>query len=176
MSNKKQVDEEFKLVYDTYFENINRFCNVKLKNRNEAQDCIQECFTVYYKRLLQGEKIENPGAYLYKIADNIVNSQFRRDKKQMNFVDINDLREELYVENMPDYSNLDYDMVAEKIIKELNTKEKELYELRYINKKSLEEISQTLNISFTAVAQRLFRLREKVKKIVNEEMKGDGLF
>lgn len=176
MSNKKQVDEEFKLVYDTYFENITRFCKVKLKNRNEAQDCVQECFTVYYNRLLQGEKIENAGAYLYKIADNVVNSQFRRDKKQMNLVDIDELREELYVENTADYSNLDYDTVAEKIINELNIKEKEIYELRYIHKKSLEEISQTLNISFTAVAQRLFRLREKVKKIVNEEMKGEELF
>ncbi len=176
MANKKQVDEQFKLAFNTYFDNISRFCNVKLKNRNEAQDCAQECFTIFYKKLLQGVDVENTGAYLYKIADNLVNAQFRKYKKMLNMVPLDELNEEPCIDAFSDYSDLDYDVLTEKIIDRLNDKEKQLYQLRYIENKSLAELSEILEISFTAVAQRLFRLREKVREFVEQEMKGEILF
>jgi RNA polymerase sigma factor (sigma-70 family) len=86
------------------------------------------------------------------------------------------LSEKIYIEDISDYSGIDYDKIAEKTIAKLNDKEKQLYELRYIENKSLAELSEILEVSFTAVAQRLFRLREKVKEIAEEEMKGEVLF
>lgn len=161
--------------YDTYYEKIARFCNIKLKNRNEAEDCVQECFMVYYKRILSGEEIGNTSAFLYKIADNLIKTQWKQDKKANNIIPLDEVAETLVADEVYDYGNIDYDLCAEKIIKVLDEKERLLYQLKYIDRKSLAEIAKELNISFDATAKRLSRLRQKVKAMVEEEMKGEDL-
>lgn len=161
--------------YDTYYEKIARFCNIKLKNRNEAEDCVQECFMVYYKRILSGEEIGNTSAFLYKIADNLIKTQWKQDKKANNIIPLDEVAETLVADEVYDYGNIDYDLCAKKIIKVLDEKERLLYQLKYIDRKSLAEIAKELNISFDATAKRLSRLRQKVKAMVEEEMKGEDL-
>ncbi|MBE6800868.1 MAG: sigma-70 family RNA polymerase sigma factor [Ruminococcaceae bacterium] len=175
MQNKKRADELLRQSYDTYYEKIARFCNIKLKNRNEAEDCVQECFMVYYKRILSGEEIGNTGAFLYKIADNLIKTQWRQDKKANNIVSLDELAETLAVNEVYNYGNIDYDSCAEKIIGILDEKEQCLYKLKYTDQKSIAEIAEELNISFDAAAKRLSRLRQKVKSMVEEEMKGEDL-
>ena len=130
---------------------------------------------VYYKRILSGEEIGNTIAYLYKIADNLVKTQWRQDKKANNIIPLDDLAETLATNEVYDYSNIDYDFCAEKIIKILDEKEQYLYKLKYTDQKSIAEIAEELNISFDATAKRLSRLRQKVKEMVEEEMKGEDL-
>ena len=175
MQNKKRADEQLRRAYDTYYEKIARFCNIKLKNRNEAEDCVQECFMVYYKRILSGEEIGNTGAFLYKIADNLVKTQWRQDKKANNILPLDDLAESLSATEVIDCSNIDFDSCAERIINILDEKEQFLYKLKYTDQKSIAEIAEELNISFDATAKRLSRLRQKVKEMVEEEMKGEDL-
>lgn len=162
-------------AYDTYSEKIARFCNIKLKNRVEAEDCVQECFTVYYKRVLRGEEIENTGAFLYKIADNLIKAQWRQDKKANNIVPLEDLAETLASSEIVDCSHIDFDACAEKIVSVLDEKEQKLYRMKYVERKSIAEIAEELNISFDATAKRLSRLRQKVREMVAEEMKGEDL-
>ena len=175
MQNKKWADQLLRQAYDTYYEKIARFCNIKLKNRNEAEDCVQECFMVYYKRILSGEEIGNTGAFLYKIADNLIKTQWRQDKKANNIVSLDELAERLSATEVIDCSNIDFDSFAEKIISILDEKEQLIYKLKYTDEKSIAEIAEELNISFDAAAKRLSRLRQKVKEMVAEEMKGEDL-
>lgn len=175
MQNKKRADEQLRQAYDTYYEKIARFCNIKLKNRNEAEDCVQECFMVYYKRILHGEKIENTGAFLYKIADNLVKSQWRQDKKANNIIPLDELAETLAADEVYNFSDIDYDALAERIIENLDEKEQYLYKIKYTDQKSIAEIAEELNISFDAAAKRLSRLRKKVKELIEKEMKGEDL-
>ena len=175
MQNKKRADEQLRRAYDTYYEKIARFCNIKLKNRNEAEDCVQECFMVYYKRILSGEEIGNISAFLYKIADNLVKTQWRQDKKANNIIPLDDLAETLAANEVYDCSEIDYDDLAGRIIEILDEKEQNLYRLKYTKQKSIAEIAEELNISFDATAKRLSRLRQKVKEMVEEEMKGEDL-
>lgn len=175
MQTKKQADAVFRDAYDTYFEKIARFCGIKLKQRTEAQDCVQECFVVYYKAILRGEKIENTGAYLYKIADNLIKAQYRADKKTLNTVPIDELSEVLADDLKYDCSNFDFDLYAKKIISALDEKERNLYDLKYVHKLSIDEIAKELGISFEAAAKRLSRMRQKVKMIIKEKMEGDEL-
>ena len=130
---------------------------------------------VYYKRILTGEEIVNTGAFLYKIADNLVKTQWKQDKKANNIIPLDEVAETLTTNEIYDYSNIDYDSCAERIIKILDEKEQQLYKLKYTEKKSIAEIAEELNISFDATAKRLSRLRQKVKAMVEEEMKGEDL-
>lgn len=175
MNNKKQADEILRQTYATYSEKIGRYCNIKLKNRSEADDCVQECFMIFYRRILSGEKIENAGAFLYKIADNIIKSQWRQDKKMNNIVPLDEVSETVAVPETVDCGYIDFDLYAKKIVKALDEKEQTVYKLKYVDGRSIAEISEELNISFDAVAKRLSRMRQKVKKIIAEETKGDEL-
>lgn len=175
MQNKKWADRLLRQAYDTYYEKIARFCNIKLKNRTEAEDCVQECFVVYYKRILSGEEIVNTGAFLYKIADNLVKTQWRQDKKANDVISLDEVAETLATDEVNNYSDIDYDALAEKIIENLDEKEQYLYKLKYTDKKSIAEIAEELNISFDATAKRLSRLRQKVKELIEKEMKGEDL-
>ena len=172
MQNKKQADLKLKEAYDTYFEKIARFCNVKLKNRTEAQDCVQDCFMVYYKLLLRGENVQNVGAFLYKTADNLVKVQFRQDKKANNTVSIDELSQTLAATEVIDCSHIDFEALAEKIISVLDEKEQCLYRQKYVDEMSITEIAQEWEISFDAAAKRLSRMRQKVKDLIAQEMKG----
>jgi len=128
---------------------------------------------VYYKRILSGEEIGNTGAFLYKIADNLIKTQWRQDKKANNIVSLDELAESLSATEVIDCSNIDFDSFAEKIISILDEKEQLIYKLKYTDEKSIAEIAEELNISFDAAAKRLSRLRQKVKEMVAEEMKGE---
>lgn len=130
---------------------------------------------VYYKRILSGEEIGNTSAFLYKIADNLIKTQWRQDKKANNIIPLDDLAETLVTEESYDYGNIDYEACAEKIIEILDEKEKKLYRLKYTEQKSIAEIAEELNISFDATAKRLSRLRQKVKELIEKEMKGEDL-
>ena len=175
MSSKKNADEILRQTYSTYSEKIGRYCNIKLKNRSEADDCVQECFMVFYRRILRGENIENAGAFLYKIADNLIKSQWRQDKKRNNIISLDEVSETVAVPGTVECTDIDFDWYAEKIIKALDEKEQTIYKLKYVDGKSIADISRELNISFDAVAKRLSRLRQKVRQIIAEETEGDDL-
>ena len=61
---------------------------------------------------------------------------------------------------------IDYDMFAKMLIDFLSDEEKELYNLRYVQKISVEEISEKIGISRPAASMRLMRLRNKIKDMV----------
>lgn len=172
MSNKRIASEKLDRDYKLYYSNLQRFCNLKLKNQDQTDDCVQECFYILYKHYLKNEDIKNVAGFLYKIADNLIKAQFRQNQKAEKIIPIDTLVETLAVEDEADYSNLDYDSLAEKIVSELNSKEQELYKLKYIENKSIKEISKELNTSFDAIAKRLSRLRFKVKEIIKIQFEG----
>ena len=76
------------------------------------------------------------------------------------------------MEEVTDYSNIDYDLLAEKLVSELKENEQEIYKLKYIENKSIKEIASELNLSFDVVAKRLSRLRQKVKELIKIQFEG----
>lgn len=145
---------------------------LKLKNQDQTDDCVQECFYILYKHYLKNEDIKNVAGFLYKVADNLIKAQWRENKKQENIVPIDTLVDTLATEDITDYSNLDYDSLAEILVSELNEKEQAIYKLKYIENKSIKEIAEELNLSFDVVAKRLSRLRQKVKEIIKIQFEG----
>ena len=78
----------------------------------------------------------------------------------------------LITEDITDYSDFDYDLLAEKLVSEFNVNEQEIYKLKYIENKTIKEIGEELNLSFDVVAKRLSRLRQKVKEIIKIQFEG----
>lgn len=74
----------FKLLFDTYFDAIRSFIFYKCGNTDMASDMAQELFMkVWEKRKLIND--DNLKALLYKMANEIVISSFRKEMSRNNF-------------------------------------------------------------------------------------------
>lgn len=171
MSKKQTANEKLQQDYNHYFINLQRFCMVKLKNQEQAEDCVQQSFLILYEHYMKDEDIKNVAGFLYKIADNLIKTQWRENQRAEKTVQIETLSD-IISSNRDEYSDTDYDALAEKLLQTLSDNEKELYKLKYIDNKSIEEISEELKINYQAVAKRLSRLRQKVKELITEYFEG----
>lgn len=162
--NDKTVSE----CYEKYFQSIYKYCRVRLGEFSQhAEDCVQDAFLVFYNKLRDGETVEQPRAFLYRTADNFVKRTVEScRRRQSRTVDIEEAAEKIAAppESVPD--DFDYDECARILIERLTAEERILYDLKYIQRKSLKEISETLNITPTATAKRTSRLRSRIKGLI----------
>ena len=70
MSEKKRADALLQECYELYRIKLFNYCLSRLDgSREAADDCVQEVFIVFYNKILEGERFENPRAFLYRTAD-----------------------------------------------------------------------------------------------------------
>lgn len=172
VSKKQIANAKLERDYGLYFANLQRFCLVKLKNQDQADDLVQECFYILYEHYMKDEDIKNVAGFLYKIADNLIKAQWRENQKAEKMVQIDEVSD-IIPARTDEYSDIDYDLLAERLLKTLSENERELYKLKYIDNKSLDEISTELCMNYQATAKRLSRLRQKVKDLITEYFEGD---
>lgn len=169
MSNRRKANALLQECYGEYRVKLFSYCLSRLDgSREAADDCVQEAFIVFYKKLLDGEDFENPRAFLYRTADNFVKRQRQNSaKKALHEVPLDEARdsavESEYFELL---EILDYEECAKRLIERLDSDEQQLYEMRYQQKASVESIAQTLGISRPAASMRLIRMRNKIKDMV----------
>lgn len=76
MNNPK---EKFEQIYDLYIDKIYRFVSVKVNSQEIAEDLTSEAFLRFWQTIKSNRMdIENPQAFLYKIARNLVVDHYRQ--------------------------------------------------------------------------------------------------
>lgn len=164
---KKEIQDRFTQIYNEYKSPIYKMCLVKLKDKDNAEDCMQNAFMVLYKKMLNSEEIKNPRAFLYKTAGNFVFKCFDEKAKNNNrIVPITDYEDKLVDEQSKIDSNIDYELLNRQLNAVLTPDERQLLKYKYVYDFTIEETAKRLNISKTAAAKRLQRLREKIKNSV----------
>jgi RNA polymerase sigma-70 factor, ECF subfamily len=118
-------------------------------------DVMQETYLRVYKKINKNNDIKVLENYMYIIAKN---ESFRINKKEKKYIGL--LNEQQ--ENLNEENDVFEDIIN--IIIALPGKYKQVAELFYINKLSLLEISNQLEISVGAIKSRLFRSRNMVIK------------
>jgi len=81
----KNLRKIFSKIYDRYIDKIYRFIFFKVNSQEIAQDLTSETFLKGWESFKNGTKIENPQAYLYKTARNLV-IDFYREKGKVQIV------------------------------------------------------------------------------------------
>ena len=75
-------NEQFSIIYDQYIEKIYRFVYLKVNSQEIAEDITSKVFLNSWESYQkQPEKIKNTGAFLYKIARNMVTDHYREKGK-----------------------------------------------------------------------------------------------
>lgn len=81
--------KEFSRIYDNYIGKIYRFIFLKVSSEEVAQDLSSETFTKGWEKF-KFESIDNPSAFLYRIAHNLVIDHYRQ-KGRTQYVQVDNL-------------------------------------------------------------------------------------
>ncbi len=96
MANLRKI---FSKIYDRYIDKIYRFIFLKVSSQEIAQDLTSETFLKGWESFKNGTKIENPQAFLYRIARNLVIDHYREKGRAQivsaEYVSIVDPREDV---------------------------------------------------------------------------------
>ena len=165
---KQKADALLTEAYEKYNTQLIKFCYTKLlEDKTVADDIAQEAMLVYYKRMLKGEEFEKPLAFLYQTAHNLCkNANKKATKQAMRTVPLENATDVAAQEENSRARELDYDEIKEKLLEKLSEQELMLYQLKYVENRSLKEISEMMDISPNAVAKRTQRLRSVIKELV----------
>lgn len=179
---KAYADEQLEKAFDLYSKSLERFCYSRLGEAHEySRDCVQDTYCLFYSKLLNGEEFQNPRAFLYKTANNMVlkakEKYFKNAKRTKSLDEAEGIAinvEDEYEQKSDD--SVDIEKAKQVLISQLNDSEIKLYQMKYVEQKSLKEISSVLGIPPTTVAMRISRLRTKIKELIkptlNEIKKG----
>jgi len=151
----------FSKIYDKYIDKIYRFIFFKVNSQEIAEDLTSETFLKGWKAF-QGQEIENPSAFLYQIARNLIVDHYR-EKGNASFVSVENIQ---VVDplNLEERTLLNSDMETIKVeLANLRDDYREIIVLRYINEFSFSEIAKILDKSEEASRIQLHRALKSLK-------------
>jgi RNA polymerase sigma factor (sigma-70 family) len=157
--------QKFEQIYQEHAPLVNRTAWGVLLNREDAEDVLQ---TVFLKLLRSGfppEFQKNPKAYLYRAAVNVSLDILRSRRRHP----VHQLSDAERVEARSS-ANSSFDEEMHQwlcgAMAQLPMEYSEVLVLRHLKKMRTAEIAETLGVSRTAVAVRLFRARARLKKLL----------
>jgi RNA polymerase sigma-70 factor (ECF subfamily) len=137
-------DQEMITIYRDNVEKIYRFFFYKVLDRETAEDLTSTTFLTFAKKSVS-EKVDSPKSYLFGIAKNIFLT-FLKGKYKAKIESIDDEAFEDIVDETvelgPERKDI-FDMLQE-LLPQVPSKQREVLSLRFIEKLSIEEISQRL--------------------------------
>ncbi len=165
--------KKFGNLYDKHVDEIYRFIFLKVSTREIAQDITAETFRKGWQVFKKNPKIDNPRAYLYKIARNLVIDHYRTKKQHITDQEIiNELED--HSKNLQEKASEAKDMAQ---VKEAMEKLKDSYQdiiiYKYLEEMSNSEIARIMDKSEGAVRVTAHRainaLEKEVEKLKNKD-------
>lgn len=152
-------------VIQFYADMVYRIAFTYSQNKSDSEDIVQEVFMRYLQSIPQFESEEHRKAWIIRVTinycKNLVASSWKR-KVSLLAVDLDHRKYQIHT------NKTDYDDVYEAISK-LKQTDRILVHLFYYEDYSIDEIAQMLNLKVSAVKTRLFRVRRKLKDILEGE-------
>ncbi len=175
---------EIARLVDTYSTNIYRLALKMLANPQDAEDVLQNTFLKAIQALSKFEGRSSLSTWLYRIAVNESLMLIRRRKSEIDIASKteDDEESELLLTQFTDWCCLpESELMSseaqgylDEAIQELSEKLRLVFILRDIEKLSITETSETLEISESAVKLRLLRARLQLREMLSKYY-GEGV-
>ena len=160
---------QFEDICRENYSKIYNYILARTGNRETAEDITQEVFLIAYRKGGDFLSHENPVAFLYVSAKNLLFDYFREAARSMPLENpeiedtTGDVFEQIRINHV---DSIDVCIYIRQVLDSLNEKERRLYELYYIFKKPMKTIAKELHLNETALRMKYVRLRKKVRRIV----------
>lgn len=136
----------------------------------EAEDIGQEIFLKAYTNLNDYDQRRKFSTWLFSIAHNETISHWRKNKKRLKDLDIeDDVLQNILPDEFDMVKNIDDKVLKQEIkeaIKKLDIKYREVLQLKYYDDLSYEEISDIIKKPVNTVGTLLNRAKKKLEKLL----------
>lgn len=164
--------ESFSRLVEAYQRPVYNLTYRMLGNAQEAEDAAQETFLRAFSRLQQYKPEHKFSTWILSIANNHCIDRLR--KRRATFVSIDD---NPVLQNLEDDAPLpertalrrEHSREIQTLLEELDPDYRTPLILRHWEELSYDEIAETMGITVSAVKSRLFRARQKMAAIVEEQ-------
>lgn len=148
-------------AYEKYADMLYRLALSHLKNKEDAEDTVQEVFIKYMHHFIPFADEEHERAWLIRITVNRCYDLLRYKSKR-NHEALDEITEIAAEET-------EFNTEIFQILEKLPVKNKTAMILHYLEGFSVEEIALMLHVSVSAVKMRLSRGREQMKEEIEKE-------
>ncbi len=145
---------------DEQYDKIYRYCFLKIKHKETAEDITQETFLRYLEHP-QYSSIDKTLQLLYTIAGNLCRDEFRKHKTD----ELTDT--EASSENVEE--NVLSDLELKTALRKLSDDDRELILLRYINGVPVNVIAKLYNISRFALNRKINKVLGQLHELMGKE-------
>lgn len=161
------LTDEIADVIDRFEVQLLRYVGAIVRDRDTAQDIVQDAFIRYLEYRRDGHDVNHVGAWLYRVVHNIAIDYQRRNKR------INTIHTELiplqdaYAPHRPDQllSRKDAAVAALQSLEVLNVREQQIVRLKLLEEKSYKEIAALMGLSTSNIG---FILHTAMKRLAAE--------
>ena len=161
-----ETDQEKLLIEELYNKNKQTMYNIaysNLHNRADAEDAVHEAILRAINQIKKLSQIspDNQRAYLNVIVRNISFDMFNKKINNLSLDEDTEIYDETVLEDQA-IGNVNYDLLVD-FIRSLPQGMRDAMYLKYCLDFTNEEIEQALNISPSALRNRLYAARKKIK-------------
>jgi len=165
-------EDAFYLLMQRYEERLLRYIRRKIGYSQEnAEDVLQETFVKTYRNINSFDPTLKFSSWIYRIAHNEAISYWRKHKKSDKDISL-DKDENGLINILAGGENSDDEVIIneqrekiEKVLHDMPDNYREVLELRYLDEKSYEEISDILQKPVGTVSAMINRAKQKFKDI-----------
>lgn len=158
---QRRDTDAFSRFYDLYSFRLYKFLLVLTRGEeDQARELCQAVFIKLAKRMEVFEDQDRLWLWLCKVSRNTFIDYYRAQRRQGQFLSLDQLPGRLEAETIPE--NRFSDALRQALI-DLSPEESELVQAAYVDRRPLAELAQASGQSYKALESRLARLRLKLK-------------
>lgn len=161
--------------YNLHSDEVFRFALFKLGDREKAKDVTQETFMKMWLYLSKGNEVKNTRAFLYKIIGNLVIDEYRKTNRRggrtQSLDTLSDLGYEVGFDDTASWVDKIDGAQALALLQELPDVYAEVLFLKYVEEKTIMEISEITGNTDNAIGVRINRGIKKLKDIILAKQK-----
>jgi RNA polymerase sigma-70 factor (ECF subfamily) len=152
----------FQILYERYSKKVYDKTFSLLKNKELAEDAVQNIFEKTYEKLSSFKGNSSFSSWLYSVSYNHC-IDFLRVKNKLHYPEWNNNNEipEIIDENEEDLTEINYSRLM-KILEMIHPEEKALLLMKYNDELPINQIGKSLRISESAAKMRIKRARARV--------------
>ncbi|NDV59738.1 RNA polymerase sigma factor [Bacteroides sp. 519] len=145
---------EFKQLFDTYFDTIRSFIFYRCGNEDMASDMAQDIFMKIWEKREQLNS-HNLKSLLYKMANDMVISNYRKDSTRFDFEQSMTIKENASLSPEEEFTFEELASSYAKALKQMPETQRIVFLMSRNDELKYSEIAKYLNISIKAVEKRM---------------------
>ena len=157
------TEEDFKMIYDTHFDNLRRYLYYRSGDQDLSEDIAQNVFMKIWKKKIDTTK-GNIKSLLFKMGTDEFISYYRRSKIEREYVNSQDFKL-VHQDDDDDFS--EKKKMYEKALKFLTEKQRVALLMNKMEGLTYKEIAESLNLSQKAIEKRISQALSVLKNNLN---------